>query len=124
MIMIIIALVIVAITAVRINLERNLEQLSMTTINNVDLLRVKDGTYIGEYKAFPVGAKVKVSIENHRIKSVELIEHDHGQGDGAEVIPKHVVDSQRLDIDVVTGATYSSKVILKAIENALISGIE
>jgi len=37
----------------------------------------------------------------------------------AELITDMVIDSQSLKVDVVSGATYSSKIILKAIENAL-----
>lgn len=37
----------------------------------------------------------------------------------AKIINNHVVEKQTLDVDLVSGATVSSKVILKAIENAL-----
>ena len=49
------------------------------------------------------------------------MEHVNGQGSGAERIPATVVEKQTLQIDMVSGATYSSKVILKAIENALLN---
>lgn len=123
-IFIVLVIVIISISAVKTNLERNLERLSTTTINSVNLTNIKDGTYIGEYKAFPVSAKVKVSVEKHRIMSVELIEHNHGQGEAAEIILDLVVDSQGLEVEAIAGATYSSKVILKAIENALTSEIK
>ena len=48
-----------------------------------------------------------------------MLEHKNGQGTPAEVIPEKVVETQTLEVDIVSGATYSSKVILKAIENAL-----
>jgi len=101
------------------NMEANLEELKNISIQNVDLTDVADGIYFGEYTALPVSAKVNVTVEGHRIKDVELIEHMNGQGSGAEVIPATVVGKQTLQIDTISGATYSSKVILKAIENAL-----
>ena len=55
----------------------------------------------------------------HMIKEIELKKHDNGQGFPAEIIPGKVVEAQSLEVDIVSGATYSSKVILKAIENAL-----
>lgn len=42
----------------------------------------------------------------------------------AESIPQMVIEAQSLEVNVVSGATYSSKVILKAIENAFIEGID
>lgn len=105
-------------------MESNLEGLLQLDIMDVDLTLIADGTYIGEYSALPVSAKVSVTIKDHRIASIELLEHNHGQGGGAEVIPSIVVEKQTLQIDTITGATYSSKVILKAIENALQNSIK
>lgn len=123
---IIIAIVVALIAGIAItarivigNIESNLEELKYLKIEEVDLSTIKDGTYSGEYSALPVSAKVRVTVEAHQIKDIELIEHMNGQGSGAEVIPATVVEKQTLQIDTVSGATYSSKVILKAIENAL-----
>jgi uncharacterized protein with FMN-binding domain len=111
--------IIITVVGVKAYLQSNLEQLVALPITNVEFTKLTDGTYTGSYKAFPVAAEVKVSISNHKIVSIELVQHDNGQGAPAEVIPGKVVETQSLDVDVVTGATYSSKVILKAIENAL-----
>jgi uncharacterized protein with FMN-binding domain len=104
--------------------KKNLEQLAHTTISEVDLSGLEDGVYTGSYKAFPVTAEVRVTVNNHRITEIELAEHNNGQGAPAEVIPDKVVEEQTLGVEAVSGATYSSKVILKAIENALESAAE
>lgn len=104
---------------VKSSIESNLEQVVNLSISDVDLTKVEDGVYKGSYKVFPVAAEVKVTIKNHKMYGIELIKHDNGQGAGAEILPDKVVEAQTLDVDVVSGATYSSKVILKAIENAL-----
>jgi len=101
------------------SISGNLEGLKTMRITDVDVSKLADGVYGGSYKAFPIEAVVDVTIENHRIKGINLVKHKHGQGAAAEVIPNMVVDSQTLNVSAVTGATYSSKVILKAIENAL-----
>lgn len=48
-----------------------------------------------------------------------MLEHQNGLGKKAGIINKSVIDNQTLKVDSVSGATVSSKVILKAIENAL-----
>lgn len=111
--------VIIAAVVVKSHLETNLKQLVNLTISDVDLTKLEDGVYTGSYKSFPVAAEVKVIISNHKIERIELIKHDNGQGASAEVIQGKVVEAQSLEVDIVSGATYSSKVILKAIENAL-----
>jgi uncharacterized protein with FMN-binding domain len=99
--------------------ESNLNQLADLPISNVDISKAPDGTYTGNYQVFPVTVEVEVTIKNHEITGIELVKHRSGQGAPAEVIPGKVVEAQTLEVDVVSGATYSSKVILKAIENAL-----
>ncbi len=49
---------------------------------------------------------------------IELLKHTHGQGGAAEAIPGKVIEAQTLQVDTISSATYSSKVILKAIEQA------
>lgn len=100
------------------------EKIDETTITNVDLTKVSDGTYTGSYDATMVSAEVKVTIQDHKITDIVLVKHNNGKGAPAEVIPDKVKSAQSLDVDIVSGATSSSKVILKAIENALNSGIK
>lgn len=97
------------------------KRISEVTVTNVDLNKIPDGTYTGSCKVFPVEATVEVTVESHKIISINLIKHVNGQGKPAEVIPDKVVQAQSLDVDAISGATFSSKVILKAIENALSS---
>jgi uncharacterized protein with FMN-binding domain len=114
-----IIILVIGIMAVKTYLEANLESLAESTISNVDLSTIEDGVYSGSYRAFPVAAKVEVTVKDQIITEVKLIKHENGQGAPAEIIPGKVVQAQSLDIDTVAGATYSSKVILKAIEAAL-----
>jgi uncharacterized protein with FMN-binding domain len=117
----ILLVLILAVAGVYAYLQKSLDQLVEMPISNIDLTKVEDGIYTGSYAKFPVDAKVKVTVKDHRITAIDLIEHGNGKGAPAEVIPGKVVEAQSLDVDAISGATYSSKVILKAIENALTS---
>ena len=96
------------------------QELIAEKILDIDLTKIADGTYAGRYDAFPVAAEVKVTVKNHRITGIELVKHRNGRGAPAETIPERVMEAQSLAVDTVAGAIISSKVILKAIENALI----
>lgn len=96
--------------------QRNIESI---TFKNIELSDIKDGTYVGEYDAGYIYAKVEVMIEDGRISSIDLVEHRNERGKAAEVIVDNVVSAQKIDVDAVTGATNSSNVIKKAIENAI-----
>lgn len=81
--------------------------------------KLPDGTYRGAYDGGLVLAEVAVSVHARTIQSVELLRHDHGRGAGAEKIVDAIVEAQSLEVDVISGATVSSKAILRAAENAL-----
>lgn len=93
--------------------------LPITTPNYESL---PDGTYRGVYDGGLVRAEVAVTVHAKGIQSVELLEHEHGRGAEAEKIVDSIVEAQSLEVDVISGATVSSKAILKAAENALSPG--
>jgi len=99
------------------------QRINAIEIENIDLQQVSDGEYEGEYDAAIVKARVKVIVKDHRIVDIELLQHDNGRGKPAEVIPAQVVAAQSLQVDTISKATYSSKVILEAIEQALRKGL-
>lgn len=92
-------------------------------ISEINLLKIKDGAYEGEYKSLLVSARVKVEVKKGRIKNINIIEHKHGRGKRGEEITNSVLSSQSLKVNPISGATVSSKVILKAIESALKKGL-
>ena len=91
------------------------------TVNYTDpqLNQLDDGVYAGECAKGPISVKVSVLISDHKIDSIDILEHKNGKGKKAEKIIEDVLDRQTLHVDVISGASYSSKVILKALENAL-----
>ncbi len=98
------------------NAVKKADSLAVITPN---LTCVSDGEYIGEYSITPVHVKVNVTVINHEIASIEILEHDNGLGSPAESIINNIVNTQSLEIDAISGATVSSKCILKAVENAI-----
>ena len=102
-------------------LDKSLTALNDMPIQQIDLVSVENGVYAGSFSVFPVSLEVSVTVEDYMITDIDLVKHSNGQGKAAEVIPAKVVQAQSLAVDAVSGATYSSRVILKAIENALLS---
>ncbi|HDP67388.1 MAG TPA: FMN-binding protein [Candidatus Marinimicrobia bacterium] len=100
------------------------EKVAAIEIEDLDLQAVADGEYLGKYDVRLVKAAVKVVVRNHRIESIELLRHDNGRGEDAEVIPGQIVKAQSLRVDTISGATSSSLVILEAIELALKKGMQ
>ena len=93
------------------------------TFDEIDLTKVEDGVYEGQCDTGVVRVRVQVTIRNHQLESIELLEHENGRGTPAEAILDQMVQNQTTAVDVVSGATCSSKVIRKAVENALAAGL-
>ena len=94
-----------------------------TTFEEINISNISDGIYIGEYDVNFIYAKVEVTVQNGEITNINILEHRHERGKTAEAITNKIVDEQRIDVDAISGATNSSTVIKKAVENALKSGL-
>ena len=94
-----------------------------TTFDEIDIADVSDGTYIGEYDVNFIYAKVEVTVEDWEIVSINILEHRHERGKAAEKVIEKIIEDQKIDVDAVSGATNSSTVIKKAVENALKGGL-
>ncbi len=88
-------------------------------VQNVDLSTIEDGEYFGSCDVGFVSARVRIVMKDHVIEELELLEHNNGRGAAAEALPSTMLAEQRIDVDVVSGATASSKVIQEAVYNAL-----
>lgn len=99
------------------------KKLNQVKIENIDIKKVKDGEYSGECNFNPITSKVKVTVKNGIISDIMILEHRHGPGYGADDIIKRILDMQSLNADAISGATGSSTVIRKSIEDALKKGL-
>ena len=90
-----------------------------TTFEDINISDIPDGVYVGEYDVDFIYAKVEVTVQNGEITNINILEHRHERGKTAEVIADSIVDEQKIDVDAISGATNSSTVIKKAVENAL-----
>ena len=102
-----------------ISVQNYKKTFSNLKISDVDLSKISDGKYTGSCDALYVAAEVSVTIKDHKITDIILLNHKTERGKSAEVIPGNVIKAQSLQVDTISGATNSSKVILKSIENAL-----
>ena len=93
-----------------------------TTFGEIDIADVSNGIYIGEYDVNFIYAKVEVTVEDGEIVSINILEHRHERGKAAETVIEKIIEEQKIDVDAVSGATNSSTVIKKAVENALKGG--
>lgn len=90
-----------------------------TTFGGIDISAIPDGIYTGEYDVDFIYAKVNVTIQNKQIIDIDILEHKNERGKPAETVIDTIIAEQKIDVDTISGATNSSTVIKKAVENAL-----
>jgi uncharacterized protein with FMN-binding domain len=95
------------------------EELPVIQFDKVELSKIEDGSYIGEYLGKLVKVVVEARVKDNKITEIVILKHDNGLGKKAEKVVDQIISTQSLNVEVVSGATSSSKAILKAVEVAL-----
>jgi len=86
----------------------------------VDPARLKDGVYAGSHRGGPNKVDVRVEIRGKRIVAIEIVQHQAWKGKKAETaIVERIIANQSTDVDAVSGATNSSRVIMNAVQDAI-----
>ncbi len=88
-------------------------------IQGMDAAKLQDGTYDGEYDVGYIYAKVRVTVKDGRMEDITILQHDNERGKPAEAILHDIIAKQHTEVDAVSGATNSSMVLKKAVEQAL-----
>lgn len=88
-------------------------------IKNVDLTQIEDGEYQAKYGKVPVLVDLQVNVKDHKITSIVVLEQMSGPDHEALETIDRIISKQQAKVDVVTGATTSSKVIMVAAYKAL-----
>ena len=80
------------------------------------------GTYEGSAEGFGGTLNVTITLSDTKIEAIEITSHNETEGIGSkaiEALPAAIIESNSLDVDLVSGATISSKAILSAVKDAM-----
>ncbi|MCR8644620.1 flavocytochrome c [Paenibacillus sp. N1-5-1-14] len=83
---------------------------------------MKSGVYKAEAEGFHGQIKIELTVDSDKISDIKVLKHGEtpGVGDVAiKQIPEKVIATQSLNVDSISGATFSSKGIMGAITAAL-----
>lgn len=88
----------------------------------MDIGTLNDGTYQGSARGYKSVITVSVTVQGGKIVSIAIVSEgdDEPYFSNAKAVINRVIGSQSMDVDTVSGATYSSTGILVAIKNALL----
>ena len=106
----------------KVSIHEEVERIKSMDISHIDAATVPDGKYVGE---FPFTDRylyrVRVTVKGGRIADIEVLENGTGNEyaeKGLGVIQR-ILREQSPDVDAVSGATVTSKSLMKCVEKAL-----
>ena len=82
---------------------------------------LEDGVYKGTGTGFAGDITVSVQIQDKKIVSIDIIRFSDDEAffSRAKAVIDIIIEGQTLDVDTVSGATFSSRGIINAVKNAL-----
>jgi len=82
--------------------------------------QVRDGTHTGVSRGAKGDVTVQVAVKGGRITAVGVSAHSESRpGTAIEEVPARIVAAQATEVDAVTGATVTSRAIIRAAQSAL-----
>ena len=89
-------------------------------INSMDASQLKDGVYKGKYNGGRWSNEVNVTLKDKKITRIAIVKNVvFEKTEVSRELINSVIKKQDTNIDVISGATITSKAYLKSIENAL-----
>jgi uncharacterized protein with FMN-binding domain len=82
----------------------------------------RDGVYEGTGQGLRGPVRIRIRLETGLVTELEILEHqedEFGGGPAMEELAERVLEYNSADIDVISGATESSRGFLDAVEDAL-----
>lgn len=99
-------------------MTRGIKEGKKLEINSVDISKLENGTYIGKYSKDRWISEVEVIVRGKKIENIKTLSQPLTPDVGDE-LSKRIIEKQNVNVDVISGATVSSKAYLKSVENAL-----
>lgn len=88
---------------------------------DLDLRKIKDGVYQGTGTGYRGPLSVEVTVKSHKMTNIVITKSsdDSAYLNRAKNLISSILKNQTLNVDVISGATFSSKGIIAAVKNAL-----
>jgi len=120
-ILIVLGVFILLLIAAFVAITNGLSEGQNVVLSGIDLSSISDGDYTGTYAHGRWTNTISVHVRNHVITGIDIVRDVVAAGitNCADEVFRRVMANQNTRIDVVSGATVTTKAYLKAIEDAL-----
>ena len=99
--------------------KARLREASSLPFYKVELSQIADGEYEGQTMTSFLHLKLKVTVENHQLKNIEVLENDGLDGETAKPIIQKMIDENKVVVPAIKGAELGSLVYISCVSTAL-----
>ena len=85
----------------------------------IELSQLEDGEYEGQTYTSFLHLKLKVRVENHQLKNIEVLENDGLDGETAKPIINEMIKQNKIVVPAIKGAELGSLVYISCVSSAL-----
>ena len=99
--------------------KARLREASSLPFYKVELSQLADGEYEGQTYTSFLHLKLKVTVENHQLKNIEVLENDGLDGETAKPIIQEMIKENKIVVPAIKGAELGSLVYISCVSCAL-----
>lgn len=101
-------------------MSRGVKAGAQITIKEINTSSISDGVYDGKYSSGRFSNELQVTVKDQKITDVKIVKDVmFSKPEVSKELFDKVIKAQNTTVDIVSGATVTSKAYLKSIENAL-----
>lgn len=116
--------IVIAICSYFIHLKRKqITETSKLRFNNVNIEYVENGTYIGKCQTSFLTIEVEVSVLNHKICQIEVLQNKGTISFKPEELINQIIDQNKVIVSVIKHYELQSIVFINAVDNALYNAL-
>lgn len=91
---------------------------------NVALETVADGTYLGKTYTSFMHVQLEVTVQNHQLVDIKVVENKGSQGQKVEPIIQEMIKQNKSVVSAIKGEELASLVFISCVDNALKQGVQ
>ena len=100
-------------------IKARFREVSSLPFHKVELSQIADGQYEGQTYTSFLHLKLKVTVENHQLKNIEVLENDGLDGETAKPIIQEMIKENKIVVPAIKGAELGSLVYISCMSTAL-----
>lgn len=102
--------------------SQEIRRVRQMDIQNVNASNIRNGEYIGSFSYGGFEYLVKTIVNGYKIIDIKILQNrDTKHAKRAEGVLAAIIREQTPNVDAISGATTTSKALMKAVENSLTS---